>query len=67
MPAKDIYHNAVRQALINDGWTITADPYKIEWRKKRVYVDLGAERLLTAERLAKRLPSKSKASSADRT
>jgi len=55
MPAKDIYHNAVRQALINDGWTITADPYKIEWRKKRVYVDLGAERLLTAEKAGEKI------------
>jgi hypothetical protein len=55
MPAKDIYHNAVRQALINDGWTITDDPYKIEWRKKKVYVDLGAERLLTAEKAGEKI------------
>ncbi|MBH8562935.1 XisI protein [Nostoc sp. CENA67] len=25
MPAKDIYHDAVKQALIKDGWTITMD------------------------------------------
>jgi hypothetical protein len=29
MPAKDIYHDAVKNALIKDGWTITADPYYI--------------------------------------
>ncbi len=29
MPAKDIYHDAVKNALIKDGWTITADPYPI--------------------------------------
>jgi hypothetical protein len=26
MPAKDTYHNAVENALIKDGWTITHDP-----------------------------------------
>jgi hypothetical protein len=30
MPAKDFFHNAVRTALIKDGWTITDDPLKIE-------------------------------------
>ncbi len=27
MPAKDIYHNEVKNALIKDGWTITDDPF----------------------------------------
>ena len=31
MPARDTYHNAVKQALIKDGWTITADPYTVEY------------------------------------
>jgi hypothetical protein len=31
MPAKDLYHEAVKNALIKDGWTITADPYPIEF------------------------------------
>jgi XisH protein len=26
--AKDIYHNLVKEALQNDGWTVTHDPYK---------------------------------------
>jgi len=26
MAARDIFHRAVKQALINDGWTITNDP-----------------------------------------
>ena len=33
--AKDIYHNLVKQALINEGWTITHDPYYpiiYEWK-----------------------------------
>jgi hypothetical protein len=29
MPAKDIYHETVKNALIKDGWTITDDPLKL--------------------------------------
>ncbi len=29
MPAKDIYHDVVKQALIKDGWTITDDPLRL--------------------------------------
>jgi len=43
MPQRDIYHNAVKQALINDGWTITHDPFPIYYGKRRGYIDLGAE------------------------
>lgn len=37
------------QALINDGWHITHDPYSIIFIDRRAYVDLGAERI-AAER-----------------
>ena len=51
MPAKDLYHEAVRNALIKDGWTITHDPLRLRLRRgKSLFVDLGAERLLAAER-----------------
>ena len=50
MPAKDIYHNQVKSALIKDGWKITHDPLLIRLTKKRLYVDLGAERIIAAER-----------------
>lgn len=51
MPAKDIYHDTVKTALIKDGWTITHDPLRLKLRKgKRLFVDLGAERLIAAER-----------------
>jgi hypothetical protein len=29
MPAKDIYHDTVKNALVKDGWTITHDPLRI--------------------------------------
>lgn len=50
MPAKDIFHDAVKTARTNDGWTITDDPLRLQWGKKDMYVDLGAERLVAAEK-----------------
>lgn len=50
MPAKDKLHGAVREALIRDGWTITDDPLRLKVQGRQLYVDLGAERLLAAER-----------------
>jgi hypothetical protein len=29
--AMDVIHGAVKAALIKDGWTITADPYVIQY------------------------------------
>ncbi|MBE9079320.1 XisH family protein [Romeria aff. gracilis LEGE 07310] len=50
MPARDIYHNTVKRALQKDGWTITHDPFPLKIGKKRLSADLGAERLISAER-----------------
>lgn len=50
MPAKDLYHDSVKQALIKDGWTITHDPYTLSFGQKDVFVDLAAERPLGAEK-----------------
>ena len=36
MPAKDIYHDAVKNALIKDGWTILADPFLIPLNMKMI-------------------------------
>jgi hypothetical protein len=46
MPARDIYHSIFKNALIKDGWTVTHDPLKLQWGKKDLYVDLGAEKLI---------------------
>jgi len=51
MPARDFYHNTVITALQKDGWTITHDPYRLKLaRGKNLFVDLGAERLIAAEK-----------------
>lgn len=55
MPAKDLYHDAVKNALIKDGWTITHDPYWMKVGTKDMFVDLGAERLLAAEKAEQKI------------
>jgi len=50
--AKDLFHNAVREALQKKGWTITDDPYKIDTKQPKFdyEIDFGAERFIGAER-----------------
>ena len=50
MSAKDIYHDLIKIALLEEGWKITHDPYRIDIGFTDLYIDLGAERLLAAER-----------------
>src|SRR5260370_32456647 len=55
MAARDLYHDDVRTALIKDAWTITHDPFRLRWGKKDYYVDLGAERVIAAEKSGHRI------------
>ena len=50
MPRKDTIHDAVKNALVKDGWTITHHPYIIKYGDERVLIDLAAELPLAAER-----------------
>jgi len=50
MPARDRFHEVVKTALIKEGWTITDDPLKLEYGKRKMYVDLAAEKLFSAEK-----------------
>ena len=50
MPRLDIIHHAVKNAIIKDGWTVTHDPYLIQYKEVKVYVDLAAEKSFAAER-----------------
>ena len=59
MPAKDIYHDAVKIALEKDGWTITKDPLVLQWGAKDLFVDLGAEKLLAAQKNHEKIEIKS--------
>ena len=55
MPARDFYHDVVKNALIRDGWMITHDPYILSAGLGRVYVDLGAEQPLAAEKAGEKI------------
>ncbi|MEO0458791.1 MAG: element excision factor XisH family protein [Cyanobacteria bacterium P01_A01_bin.114] len=50
MAAKDLYHDAVRNALIKDAWNITDDPFKLKIGVRELSVDLGARKLLAAQK-----------------
>ena len=50
MPARDKYHKQFKAALIKDGWIVTDDPLRIEYGGKKMYVDLGAEEIIAAEK-----------------
>ena len=50
MAARDVFHQAVKQALITDGWTITDDPLMVRFGGVDLYIDLGAEKLIAAEK-----------------
>jgi hypothetical protein len=55
MPQRDLHHNTVIHALEKSGWTITADPFRLEYGRRNLYVDLGAENLLAAEKNQQRI------------
>ena len=55
MAARDIYHNAVRAALTKDGWQITHDPLVLKWGFKDLYIDLGAEQLMAAQKAGQQI------------
>ncbi len=55
MPARDQIHDHVRRALVNDGWVITHDPLHLRWGTKDMYIDLGAERFLAAEKAGRKI------------
>lgn len=48
--ARDTYHDIVQLALEAEGWTITDDPLQLRVADRTIKIDLGAERLLGAEK-----------------
>jgi hypothetical protein len=56
MPARDIYHEAVKAALVNDGWTVTDEHYVLRIGKRRVFIDIAAEEnLIAAEQAGRKI------------
>lgn len=50
MAAKDLFHDAVRKGLEKEQWMITDDPLSLKFGDTRIYIDLGAEKVLAAEK-----------------
>jgi hypothetical protein len=55
MAAKDLFHFAVKQALLKDQWVITADPLTLKIEGIKLEIDLAAEKVLAAERAGHRI------------
>lgn len=53
--ARDIIHKAVKNALINDRWIITADPLYLKYDTTETFVDLAAEQPIAAERNGRKI------------
>ena len=51
MPQYDLHHNAVKNALVKDGWTVTHDPFTIKLDDLKLYVDLAAEKSISLDDL----------------
>jgi hypothetical protein len=48
--AQDIFHQIVKIALQKEGWLITHDPYLLETLATTLNIDLGAEKIIGAQR-----------------
>lgn len=48
--AQDIFHQTVKIALQKEGWEITHDPYLLETLATTLNIDLGAEKIIAAQR-----------------
>ena len=53
--ARDMLHDVVRNALIDDGWIITHDPFEMSPYDPAWEIDLGAEKLLVAEKESEKI------------
>jgi len=45
LPAKDRHHDAVKHALINDGWRITGEQVRLTFGDRYLWIDMQAEKL----------------------
>lgn len=50
MPALDFQHDQVKTALVSEGWIITNDPLTLSVGRRKLHIDLGAERVIAAEK-----------------
>lgn len=55
MAALNLFHDAVKQALLNELWVITAEPLTIKIEGVRFEIDLAAEKVFAAEKAGRKI------------
>lgn len=55
MARRDTHHHLVRLALEGEGWDVTDDPFFIKIGRKSAEIDLGAERIILAQRTTEKI------------
>lgn len=50
MSAKDRFHQVLKNALEKDKWMITHDPLRLKFGNVNFQIDLGAEKIIAAEK-----------------
>jgi hypothetical protein len=55
VPTRDFIHDAVKAALVKNHWTITADPYVLQYEDLTLFADMAAERSIAAEREGRKI------------
>lgn len=53
--ARDRYHDLIRHLLEKEGWSITHDPLYVRTALAKLEIDLGAEKLIGAEKEGKKI------------
>ena len=53
--AKDVFHDIVVKALEAEEWNITDDPLYISVGLVELYIDLGAEKIIGAEKAGEKI------------
>jgi hypothetical protein len=49
MPQYDAHHEAVKQALLKDGWSVTREQFSVLYKGLRVFIDMAAEKFVDGE------------------
>lgn len=55
MPAQDVFHNQAKNALKNDNWDVTHDPFSFRIGREPFHIDMGAEKIIGAEKRGKKI------------
>jgi XisH protein len=53
--ARDLFHQAVKAALLKEQWLITADPLKIKIDGVKLEIDLAADKVVAAEKSGRKI------------